>query len=74
MLSNADAIGAVASHVLNWTAIVCFALYWFLILDKLRTASSPDSRRRLQVLLAGSIVGLGSMLIIWGLLPELGIH
>ncbi len=49
------------------------ALYWVLLLDKLRTASSPDARRRLQVLLAGSVVGLGSILIIFGLLPYLGI-
>ncbi len=73
LVSNPKAIDQLIDPVLNWTALCCVALYWFLIIDKLRTASSPDSRRRLQVLLAGSIVGLGSMLIIWGLLPKFGI-
>jgi len=73
LLPNANAIDAVVDPVLGWTGVCCVALYWLLIIDKLRTASSPDSRRRLEVLLAGSIVGLGSMLIIWGLLPKLGI-
>ncbi len=73
LFPNAPAIDGVITHVLNWTAFACMALYWLLIIDKLRTASSPDSRRRLQVLLAGSIIGLGSMLIIWGLLPALGV-
>lgn len=73
LLPNAAAIDRLVNLALNWTSLCCVALYWFLVVDKLRTASSPDSRRRLQVLLAGSIVGLGSLLIIWGLLPELGI-
>lgn len=73
LVSNPKAVDRVVDPILNWTALCCVGLYWFLIIDKLRTASSPDSRRRLRVLLAGSIVGLGSMLIIWGLLPKLGI-
>lgn len=56
-----------------WSSISYIGLYWVLLLDKLRTASSSDARRRLQVLLAGSVVGLGSILIIWGVLPYLGI-
>ncbi|MBV8832976.1 MAG: SpoIIE family protein phosphatase [Acidobacteriaceae bacterium] len=56
-----------------WSTILYIALYWVLLFDKLRMASSPDARRRLQVLLAGSVVGLGNILIVWGLLPSLGI-
>ena len=37
-----------------------------MISSALRTASSSDARRRLQVLLAGSVVGLGSVVIIFG--------
>ncbi|MDQ6664278.1 MAG: SpoIIE family protein phosphatase [Acidobacteriota bacterium] len=73
LLPRVDAIDRFLNPVFVWSAIFYIALYWVLLLDKLRTASSPDARRRLQVLLAGSVVGLGSILIIWGLLPYLGI-
>jgi phosphoserine phosphatase RsbU/P len=73
LLPRVDSIDVILNPILIWTWIFCLALYWILIIDKLRTASSPDSRRRLQVLLAGSIVGLGSILFIWGLLPRLGV-
>ncbi len=73
LLPRADSIDAILNPILIWTWLFCVALYWILIVDKLRTASSPDSRRRLQVLLAGSILGLGSILFIWGLLPRLGV-
>jgi sigma-B regulation protein RsbU (phosphoserine phosphatase) len=73
LLPRVDSIDVILNPILVWTWLFCLALYWVLIIDKLRTASSPDSRRRLQVLLAGSIVGLGSILFIWGLLPRLGI-
>ncbi len=73
LLPRVDTIDRFLNPVFVWSAIFYIALYWVLLLDKLRTASSPDARRRLQVLLAGSVVGLGSILIIWGLLPFLGI-
>jgi phosphoserine phosphatase RsbU/P len=73
LLSRVDSIDVILNPILVWTWLCCLTLYWIAIIDKLRTASSPDSRRRLQVLLAGSIVGLGSILVIWGLLPQLGI-
>ena len=72
LLPRVDTIDRFLNPVFVWSAIFYVALYWVLLLDKLRTASS-DARRRLQVLLAGSVVGLGSILIIWGLLPYLGI-
>jgi sigma-B regulation protein RsbU (phosphoserine phosphatase) len=73
LLPRADTIDRFLNPVFVWSAIFYVALYWVLLLDKLRTASSPDARRRLQVLLAGSVIGLGSILIIWGLLPYWGI-
>jgi phosphoserine phosphatase RsbU/P len=73
LLPRVDAIDRFLNPVFVWSAIFYIALYWVLLLDKLRTASSPDARRRLQVLLAGSVLGLGSVLIIWALLPYLGI-
>jgi sigma-B regulation protein RsbU (phosphoserine phosphatase) len=73
LLPRSDSIDQLLNPVFVWSAIFYIALYWVLLLDNLRTASSPDARRRLQVLLAGSVVGLGSILIIFGLLPYLGI-
>lgn len=73
LLPRADTIDKFLNPLANWFDILCVVLYWVLLLDKLRTASSSGARRRLQVLLAGSIVGLGSILIIFGLLPVLGI-
>ena len=73
LLRRVDSIDRLLNPTLIWTWLFCIAMYWIIIVDKLRTATSPDSRRRLQVLLVGSIVGLGSILLIWGLLPLLGI-
>ncbi len=73
LLPRVDSIDRFLNPIFVWSTIFYIALYWVLLIDKLRTASSPDARRRLRVLLAGSAVGLGSVLIIWGLLPYLGI-
>jgi len=73
LLPRVDAMDRFLNPIFSWSGMLYVVLYWVLLLDKLRTASSPDARRRLQVLLAGSVVGLGSFLIIWGLLPYLGI-
>lgn len=73
VLPRVDTIDRFLNPVFIWSAIFYVGLYWLLLFYKLRTSSSPDARRRLQVLLAGSIVGLGSILIIFGLLPYLGI-
>ncbi|MHB8302540.1 MAG: SpoIIE family protein phosphatase [Acidobacteriaceae bacterium] len=60
-------------RIVNPINLICVLLYWVAIFDKMRSAESADSRRRLQVLAAGSIVGLGSLLIIFVLLPHFGI-
>jgi phosphoserine phosphatase RsbU/P len=73
LLPRIDAIDRFVNPFFVWSSISYIGLYWLLLLDNLRTASSPDARRRLQVLLAGSAVGLGSILVIWGLLPYFGI-
>ncbi len=73
LLPRVDTIDRLVNPIYVWSSLFYVGLYWVLLVDKLRTASSPDARRRLQVLLAGSVVGLGSILIIWGLLPYLGI-
>jgi len=52
----------------------CVILYFLLLFDKLRTASSADGRRRLRVLLTGTGLGLGALLVAFVLLPDLGVN
>jgi sigma-B regulation protein RsbU (phosphoserine phosphatase) len=52
--------------------LTCVALYLIQILDKMRTASTEDSRRRMRVLSAGTGFGMGALLIVFALLPWLG--
>ncbi len=73
LIPNITGIDPINDRVANWTSLLCIAIYWISILDKMRSASNPDSRRRLRVLCAGSVVGLGSVLIIFGVLPMFGI-
>ncbi len=73
LLPHVDTIDLVINPLYVWSSLFYVVLYWVLLFDQLRASSSPDARRRLQVLLAGSIVGLGSILVIFGLLPYLGI-
>jgi sigma-B regulation protein RsbU (phosphoserine phosphatase) len=76
LLSNVNAwnkIDKINDHVTNWTIVFCITLYWVAIFAKLRTASSPDARLRMRLLCLASVIGLGSMLVIFGLLPWFGI-
>ena len=66
-------------HMVHWTDrienalnLVCIVLYLVIIFDKLRSASTEDARRRLRVLLAGTAVGVGALLIAFVLLPDIG--
>ncbi len=68
-----DKIDRINDHVANWTTLFCITLYWVAIFANLRTASSSDARRRMRLLCLASVVGLGSMLVIFGLLPWFGI-
>ncbi|HET9098891.1 MAG TPA: SpoIIE family protein phosphatase [Acidobacteriaceae bacterium] len=63
-------LGPWISNIVNPINLLCVLLYWVAIFDKMNSAESADSRRRLQVLCAGSVVGLGSLLIIFVLLPH----
>ncbi len=60
--------------IVNPINLICLLLYWVAIFDKLRSASTPDARRRMKVLCAGSIVGLGAVLVVFVLLPHLHVE
>ena len=62
-----------AGDVINAFNLLCVILYLVLTLDKLRSASTEDARRRLRVLTAGMTVGMSSLLIVFVLLPHFGI-
>ncbi len=50
----------------------CIILFLVAIFDKLRSASTPDARRRLRVLAIGSGLSLVPLLIMFGVLPFFG--
>lgn len=63
-----------AGSVINALNLACVALYLVYTLDKLRSASTADARRRLRVLTVGTAIGVGSLLFVFVLLPHFGLH
>jgi sigma-B regulation protein RsbU (phosphoserine phosphatase) len=57
----------------NFLALISVLFYLFIVIHKLRSASTEDARRRLRVLLAGTGVGIGALIIVFVLLPHFGI-
>lgn len=62
-----------AGRVLNVLNLACVALYLIFTLDKLRSASTKDARRRLRVLTMGTGIGVGALLLVFVLLPHFGL-
>jgi sigma-B regulation protein RsbU (phosphoserine phosphatase) len=61
-----------AERAIDFINLSCVLAYLILVIDKLLSASTSDARRRLRVLLAGTGVGLGSLLFFFVLLPAMG--
>lgn len=59
-----------AGNTINAFNLLCVILYLVLTLDKLRSASTEDARRRLRVLTTGMSIGMGSLLLVFVLLPH----
>ena len=57
--------------IINPFNLLCVILYLVLTLDKLRSASTEDARRRLRVLTTGMSIGMGALLLVFVLLPDL---
>lgn len=66
--------GSLANHASNLLNLVCLILFFVFILDKLRSASTADARRRLRVLSAGMTIGMASLLIVYTVLPYFGVN
>ncbi len=75
-VGHASPLALRASHLSesagNSLGLISVLLYLFLIIDKLRTASTEDARRRLRVLSVGTGVGMGALLVVFVLLPRIG--
>lgn len=56
-------------HILSMTTNVVF---WIALFDKMRTATTPDARRRLRVLAIGSAISLGPVTFMFVVLPLFG--
>ncbi len=61
------------NFVINPFNLLCVILYLVLTLDKLRSASTEDARRRLRVLTTGMSIGMGALLLVFVLLPHFGV-
>ncbi len=59
-------------EIKGWAGLACILIFLIAIFGKLRSASTPDARRRLRVLAWGSGLSLGPLLIMFGLLPLFG--
>jgi phosphoserine phosphatase RsbU/P len=60
--------------IINPFNLACVILYLVLTLDKLRSASTEDARRRLRVLTTGMSIGMGALLLVFVLLPHFGVN
>jgi len=67
-------LGNYTGNLVNFLNLLCIILYLVLTLDKLRSASTEDARRRLRVLMAGTGVGVSALLTVFVLLPHFGIN
>jgi len=65
-------LDSLAERIGRAVAVICILVFLAAIFDKLRSASTPDARRRLRVLAIGSGLSLGPLLLIFGVVPYLG--
>jgi len=66
-------LGNHAGTLINFLNLLCVIFYLVLTLDKLRSASTEDARRRLRVLTAGTGLGVGALMVVFILLPHFGV-
>ncbi len=59
-------------RVVSYTEVACIAIFLVAIFEKLRSASTPDAKRRLRALAVGSALSLGPIVLMFTLLPLFG--
>jgi sigma-B regulation protein RsbU (phosphoserine phosphatase) len=72
--STAATLSRWMNYSLNPLNLLCIVVYGIALVDKLRSATTADARRRMRVLTMGSLVGIGALLIIFVLLPHFGLQ
>jgi phosphoserine phosphatase RsbU/P len=68
------ALNAWSDRIGSGIAVICQLIFLAAVFDKLRSASTPDARRRLRVLAIGSGLSLGPLIIMFTILPYFGIN
>jgi sigma-B regulation protein RsbU (phosphoserine phosphatase) len=63
---------AVSDSVLFGLEFLFIGLYFILLIQKLRSSTSADQRRRLRVLLIGTGIGIGALVVVFDVLPGIG--
>ncbi len=63
---------AKVDRVDNFLALVCVIFYLVIMTDKLLSASTEDARRRLRILIVGTGIGLGALILVFVVLPHFG--
>lgn len=61
-------------RIINPINLACVLIYFAALVDKLRSATTADARRRMQVLTFGSVLGIGSLLLVFVALPHFGVQ
>lgn len=61
-------------HVVDPLSLACVILFFVAIFDKLHSASTADARRRMRVLCAGSVIGVGTLLIVFVFFKTFNVH
>ncbi len=73
-LAKLNAIASLQSWLdtaAGWLAAICVVLFLYAVVDKLLTSTTADAKRRVRVLAIGSVVSLGPLVVIFGILPRL---
>ncbi len=70
----AQQIDHLVTPLVNPIVVISVVIYCAALLDQLLAEKSSDSRRRLNILLVGSVAGLGGTVFIWSVMPRFGIN
>ena len=63
---------ALSDRIFAGLEFLFIGLYFLLLIQKLRSSTSADQRRRLRVLLVGTGIGIGALVVVFDVLPAMG--
>ena len=71
-IRNLASLQRMTDRASGWLGVICIAFFLFAVVDKLRSASTADGRRRLRVLAIGSCLSLAPLVVIFSVVPLFG--